>query len=453
MKGYISLFLLLVSLHANAQSPVIRAHLEPASKITVGQPVRLVVSVFVPNYFTGSPEFPEFEIENAIVVLPQDRPENSNTRIGDATYFGITQTYLIYPQQAGDFRVPPAKVSVPYAVAPPKSTISEVELPALSFHAEVPAAARDLPYFLPTTQLTLTERWSHSMNGLRVGDTVERTITITASKMQAMLIPPLEFEQPDGVRIYSGEPTVREQKTSHGDFVYGQRIQTAKYFIEKPGDHLLPPIELKWWNLSTGRLVAAVLPAIKISAIPNPETQAELPPPPEPVAVTSATVAKPHHYRKLAINLGRTLLLLTLVLFIVRLARQAYPYIASWAQRRKNSEPVCFSRLLRAARGNAANQTYAGLLRWLSVVCPGLPFDRIVDPSSELAHEIDTLAAAIYSGAKASETWGGDALVERLRHFRKELLRRRRQNRSWQSLSPLNPIPIHRSLGGKNNNL
>jgi hypothetical protein len=289
-----------------------------------------------------------------------------------------------------------------------------------------------------------------ALNGLRVGDTVERTITVTASKMQAMLIPPLELEQPDGVRIYSGEPTVREQKTSRGDFVYGQRIQTAKYFIEKPGDHLLPPIELKWWNLSTGRLVTAVLPAIKISAISNPETQAELPPPLEPVAVTSATVAKPHHYRRLVLNLGRALLLLTLVLFLVRLARQSYPYIASWAQRRKNSEAVCFSRMLRFARANAANQTYAGLLRWLSVVCPRLLFDHIVDPSSDFAHEIDTLTAAIYSDAKTSEAWSGDVFVERLPHFRKELLRRRQQNRSWQSLPPLNPI--HRAVGSEKNN-
>ena len=93
---------------AVAQSPVIRAHLEPSNEILVGQPVRLVVSVFVPNYFTGSPEFPEFEMENAIIVMPQDRPENSNTQIGGATYAGITETYVIYPQQAGDFHLPPA---------------------------------------------------------------------------------------------------------------------------------------------------------------------------------------------------------------------------------------------------------------------------------------------------------------------------------------------------------
>jgi hypothetical protein len=77
--------------------------------------------VFVPNYFTGTPDFPEFEIENAIVVLPQDRPENSNTQFGGVSYAGISETYVIYPQQAGDFHLPFAQIAVPYAVSPQRA--------------------------------------------------------------------------------------------------------------------------------------------------------------------------------------------------------------------------------------------------------------------------------------------------------------------------------------------
>jgi hypothetical protein len=69
--------------------------------------------------------------------------------------------------------------------------------------------------------------------------------------MQAMLIPPLPFEAPDGIRIYPEEPAVQDQKTDRGDFVFGRRIQSAKYLIQKEGDYALPAIELKWWNLTT----------------------------------------------------------------------------------------------------------------------------------------------------------------------------------------------------------
>jgi hypothetical protein len=56
------------------------------------------VSTYVPNYFTGTPDFPEFEIENGIVVLPQDRPKNSNSQINGVSYAGITETYVICTQ-------------------------------------------------------------------------------------------------------------------------------------------------------------------------------------------------------------------------------------------------------------------------------------------------------------------------------------------------------------------
>src|SRR5262249_5337708 len=95
-----------------AQEPIVRARLEPAKDIIVGQPVKLVITVLVPNYFAGSPDFPELEIENAIVVMPQDRPQNSNEQIGGATYAGITEIYTIYSQQPGEFRLRPADIAV-----------------------------------------------------------------------------------------------------------------------------------------------------------------------------------------------------------------------------------------------------------------------------------------------------------------------------------------------------
>jgi hypothetical protein len=170
---FLALLTVLRALDVAAQTPVVRAQLQPAEDILVGQPVRLVVSVFVPNYFTGSPDFPEFEIPNAIVVLPQDRPQNTNEQIGGLTYAGITETYIIYPQQPGDFQLPLAQITISYASSPPKSTVAHVSLPALAFHADIPAAAKNLDYFLPTTRLTIDQKWSPALKNIRAGDSIE----------------------------------------------------------------------------------------------------------------------------------------------------------------------------------------------------------------------------------------------------------------------------------------
>ncbi len=186
MKSLTTLLLAcLATITAAAQSPIIRARLEPASGVIVGQPVRLVVEVLVPNYFTGSPDFPNFELENAVVVLPEETPENTNSQIDGVSYAGIRRTYILYPQQPGEFQLPPAQFVVPYASAPPKSTESASESAVSQVPCGDPRTARGLNYFLPTTSLTMQQKWESPLKNLRVGDTIERTVTVTTAKMQA----------------------------------------------------------------------------------------------------------------------------------------------------------------------------------------------------------------------------------------------------------------------------
>lgn len=409
-RVWLYLLALLLTRPCVAQTPVVRAHFEPAKNILVGQPVRLVVSVFVPNYFTGSPDFPEFEIENAIVVLPQDRPQNSNEQINDFTFAEITETYTIYPQQQGDFQLPPAEIAVSYARTPPKSTVTHLTLPALAFHADVPAAAKDLDYFPPTTQLTIQEKWSAPLKNLRAGDSVERTITVTATRMQAMLIPPLPLQAPNGIRVYPDEPSVQDQKTDRGEFVFGRRTQSAKYFIQKEGDYTLPAIELRWWNVSTNRLVTATLPAAHFTAVANPNYSVELPPEPEQVPL-----AQPKHVsfwtkHKFWIRIAAPCCIAAL--FLLWLGWIYLPRIGvrlqAWRMRHKHSEPMYFHDLQSACKGNHASEAFTSLLKWLTCAHPGATIQEFVNSTADstLSSEIDRLGASLFGNARGS-TWEG----------------------------------------------
>ncbi len=409
---------------ATAQAPMIRAHLEPAGKIIVGEPVRLVVTVLVPNYFTGSPDFPEFELENAIVVLPQETPQNSSEQVRGVTYSGITEVYTLYPQQPGDFSLPPAEIDVPYASTPPKTTLAHLALPSLTFHADLPEEAKGLDYFLPTTELTLQEHWSPALQKLRAGDTVERTVTVTAVKMQAMLIPPLSFEAPDGIRVYQEEPAVQDVKSSRNEFLFGRRTQQAKYFIQKQGSYTLPPIELKWWNLSTRRLMTAVLPAVRFEAAANPEAVAELPPEQPPVAaVQQPQVSFWERYRRRLYIASACLLAALLLLWLAyRWLPAVFRSIKLQRQRRRESEPAYFRALLKACKGNHPMEAYAALLRWLNRWSPGKPLDDAIARShdTELAIEIDRLGAALFSSSATNGLWNGRRLAKCLEKLRQQ---------------------------------
>jgi hypothetical protein len=433
--GLLMAFIVMVS---PAQTPVVRAHLEPASGILVGQPVRLVVSVFVPNYFTGSPDFPEFELDNAIVVLPQDRPQNSNEQIGGVTYAGITETYTIYPQQPGDFRLPPAQLTVSYASAPPQSTSVHLSLPGLTFHADIPPAAQNLDYFLPTTSLTIQQRWSSPLKNLRAGDSVERTITVTAAKMQAMLIPPLPLETPDGIRVYPEEPIVQDQKTDRGDFVFGRRTQSAKYFIQRGGDYTLPAIELKWWNLSTNRLVSAVLPAVHFTAAANANYTAELPPEPEPVAALQPRHINPWVKYRFWIRVIAPCCIALAFLFWMgwRYLPRFYRYLQERRKRWEHSETAYFFNLQVACRRDHAMKAYKWLLKWIALAYPGMSIDGFLSRTSDPALESETnaLGAALFTDRQIR--WHGKRMADLLKRHRRNRNRDATEQRAWVKLNP-----------------
>jgi hypothetical protein len=96
----------------------------------------------------------------------------------------------------------------------------------MRFRAEVPPAARNLDYFLPTSRLKIKQNWTTRLNHIRVGDSVSRTVVVSAQKMRAMLIPPIALSAPEGVRIYQRAPSVEDQESETGEFVQGVRTET-----------------------------------------------------------------------------------------------------------------------------------------------------------------------------------------------------------------------------------
>lgn len=439
MRRLVPGVLMLFAMSAVAQEPVVRAKLMPMSGIIVGQPVRLVVEVLVPNYFTGSPEFPEFELENAIVVLPQETPQNSNEQIGGKTYAGITETYTLYAQQPGDFSLPPAQITVPYADDPPKTTVARVLLPQLTFHAAIPAAAQDLSYFLPTTQLTMQQKWSSQLKGLRAGDTITRTITITASKMQAMLIPPLPFEAPDGIRVYQEAPSVQDQKTDRGEFVQGSRMESVKYFIQKEGDYTLSAIELKWWNLSTSRLVTTTLPTVHFTAAANPNYISEIPPEPEP-----EPVARPKHVNlwaryKFWIRVIAPCCLAFLFLFWMGWCYlpRIYRRLRAWREQREHSEAAYFRNLQSACRRGHAMQAYQCLLNWITIAHPGVTTHEFLRGLSDpcLASETENLGASLFATGNRQE-WDSKRMAQLLKRHRHTQIASLAKHREIMKLNP-----------------
>jgi hypothetical protein len=437
--GTIGIFALCGASFSLAQSPTIRATLTPTKEVIVGQAVHLNVTVLVPNYFTGSPDFPVFELENAIVVQPQDRPQNLSETIGGVHYAGISQSYTIYPQQAGEFRLPPAQFTVPYAANPPKTAEAHFSLPPLIFHASIPEAAQGLSYFLPTTALTLQQRWEPSLKNIRVGDTLHRTITVTTVKTQGMMIPPLSFEASDGVRVYAEQPTVVDQKTPTGEFVYGRRTESARYFLRSAGEYTLPPIQLQWWNLNAHKLVTTTLPSVHLTVAANPGYVEELPPEQEPVVATQPQAASFWQRYRLWILVGVPAFVFVFLVFWLmwRYIPMFHRQLRQSIERRRNSERAYFRQLITACKRNDAQGAYRSLMSWIVQRKSGTNLQEYLRRASddELIVAVEKLGASLYSGAD-KQSWDGSRLSRLLRNHRHD---REKELGSRGVLPQLNP--------------
>jgi hypothetical protein len=288
----------------------------------------------------------------------------------------------------------------------------------------------------------MTERWSRPLKGLRTGDTVERTITVTASKMQAMLIPPIALEQPDGIRIYNGEPTVHDQKTARGDFVYGQRIQTAKYFIEKPGDYTLPPIALQWWNLSKHQLTTSTLKEVRFSAVKNPDLTVELPPAGTTVSPSPTPKASFWNRYRTGLNAGAIGIALAFALFLAGwFLKYVYLRVSAYLALYKASETACFRKLISYAKTRNPKLTYIQLLRWKNHISPERSLGEFIrsQGQKDLADQVEILAMQVYSPeAPGVGDWNSGQFIEQLKEFREQMHKRRSQT-SRMRLSSLNP--------------
>lgn len=127
LLGIFALWLSLANV-ALAADPFARATLATKGTIYAGQQVEVDVDVFAPNYFLSPPQFPLFDLPGTIVTMPDDRGLNLNETIDGVDFSGIRKTYVIAPQAAGDYTLPPVDIPFGYAAVPGETTQGRVKL-------------------------------------------------------------------------------------------------------------------------------------------------------------------------------------------------------------------------------------------------------------------------------------------------------------------------------------
>jgi len=426
---------------------VVRARVEPDSGVVVGQRVDFYVEVLTDTWFAGGVDIPDFDLEGAIALRPERFGANLNERIEGTSFSGRRFRWAVYPQRPGPFVVPPLEVTVPVARpgtigGDPRTMRTEAQ----RFDASVPAGASGVGSFVTTSRFQVTQRLDRSREGLRVGDSLTRSVSMTAEDAPGMLLPPLPSKEIDGLGVYLDPPRVSEE--IYRGAITGTRVESVTYLMEREGEFQLPSVDLYWWDLDAGRLRKETLPAIELAVAHNPEldtAQLDLlmtddePPGGSPEArvtvqdVAVATIA------------------IAVLSFAAFAIRRGAPRIASaWRERRRRrdeSETAWFARFRRAARSGDATAAMRQLFFWLDRADPGpnaATLRRFLCQADdgELTEQVATLESRLFTregDAEAETAWSGQLLTRRVATARRRLRRSRTTQARRTRLPPLNP--------------
>jgi hypothetical protein len=233
-------------------------------------------------------------------AISQPEPAPASVRLLDELAFQaerngvryrvLERHYAIFPERSGELTIPPLHLSG-RLVEPRKDRLWQPSVRGRRIQAKSeaiqltiqprPANAAGVSW-QPARQLELTEQLT-SVDGLRVGEPVTRTVIVDAVGLEENMITEPDWPEISHVRIYPDQP--QGISRDDGQWVLGHKEFRYAVVPEKEGELVLPELTVHWWDTVNDRQRTSVLPSrvIKVqpSALTSLPQQALLAPAPE----------------------------------------------------------------------------------------------------------------------------------------------------------------------------
>jgi hypothetical protein len=421
MRRVLLLALLWPASMLNAQEaapPVVRATVSPET-VSVGEPAELRITVLAPTWFPEPPQFPSFEIPNALVRLPPNSSRSTWATVDGERWNGVTRRYQIYPLIGARFTLGGEMLRATVA-DPGKSAQSyEVAVPELELLAKVPAGAEGIDPFVAGTRFDVDRTLDADVDQLDIGSAVVVTFTAELEGLHAMFIPPLSPAiDMAGVSVYLDTPKIEDAELA-------RRREKMTLVFDAGGQFTIPATRFDWWNTETSTVETVSIPALTLDVAG----------PPLPEDAVDAATDEPDAPGWPRVALG----LLLVVLLAIWLGPSALEQIRRLRAARRASESYAFQRLCEALRRQDARNAQHALITWLTRLDPELDSQGFAaqfgDPG--LGRELDVLSRNLH-GSAGHGTVAFTDIEQGLVRARRRLLEQR-ESASQVSLPPLNP--------------
>ena len=295
--------------------------------------------------------------------------------------------------------------------------------------------------WLPAESIVLNENWQPDDGVLRVGDPINRTLSIAARGLTGEQLPDLDPGAVEGFKVYP-DRTKADTRVVDGN-IQGEKSRSIAFVPIRPGKFTLPAVSLHWWDTLTDQARVADLPARTVQILPAVDGQ-NAPLPKSPPSNVEAQPAAP--VQSAADNLSPADKLTEAVPAEARMAEPvagiwlwvsgvfALLWLVTlgvwWRDRRHAARPVrraggaeestrqdvarAKKQFISACRDNDPRMARRSLLQWAALHWPDRPPTGLDDLARRLrgplaGEALADLDKTLYRGR--GESWDGSALA------------------------------------------
>jgi len=240
--------------------------IEPTDNIVARQQVNLIIEVATDKWFTGGTRIGRFEIVDSIALQREKFAVNSTRVVAGQTWSVQQWALTLYPQRGGDFEIPAIPVTLSIASDDPLSSIEgDLLTRPLRFTAQLPTALQPISSWVASPKFSVTEQFNRSLESLKPGDALIRTIRMAAEDLPAMMLPKMNMQDISGIGLYRKLPELAD-KVNRGDYL-AERTEVLTYVFESTGDYQLPSEIFYWWDTRSSELREITLPEHRLEVL------------------------------------------------------------------------------------------------------------------------------------------------------------------------------------------
>lgn len=422
--------------------------------------LRLISAVNLVNLNVETPQIPQAFVEKL--------SDSTYEKTINGQHFGVYEIkYAIFPQTSGELSIPPVLFSGAVPLRRNRSVFDpfndrgkavRLRSPEANITIKEKAPGFSGSHWLPGKRIQLEESWSKTPDQLQVGESITRTVKMTAIGLMAEQLPPISTLSPPGVKTYPDQPQTQNQPSNSG--MVSSRIESTAILPIQAGIIELPAVKVAWWDTNTDSLKIASLPARTIQVASNPDSQvastAKLSHEPTQPGNGSPATEQPTTTaadNKLVSILSLLSILLTIAWIITlilywRLLKKLHSTNTSHENKTavtdSNNEKKAFRALKRSCQQNNPLQARSALLLWANSYWNEKSI-RTLENITQLAADetlnqiMQELEQTLYS-TEQGKNWNGEKLLALISERRKQPSGSAADNTQASQLQPLYPI-------------